>query len=222
MYTQKNCLEKFYKGLGRCGFCVAVFALNCLVISSTGRAGVMFSSGLHVGSFSFFSEQGEETPNFNGLAPIFIFGYSAHQMFDFGVFTKYTAGNAKEFAITSEDASLFLWGGHFAVSMMESAKVGFKIGQAQYRLVSSEAMEDTVSGFMRGKTYGLTLAALIQRSKSYFFEIGMEYNYAQFIKTDSSGTDKMYKLGQLSLGVVFTFNDFKASFIESRLFKGII
>lgn len=195
-------------------------SLLILFIPQVANAGLLIVPGISWSSFSFAPSEEEETPNYYGICPSIIFGYSAYQRFDFAFYSKYTPGNTAAAKVGEEDASFLIYGLHTALSFAETFKLSLRGGGVEYRYLSV-ATPEAITGHWTGSGGGIAMDALITRSKSFSFTVGVEYLTAMIDSQSDSSMDSR-KIDQFSIGIGFQFNDFKASFIESKLFKGII
>ncbi len=220
---RKLCRRYFIK-LGK--FVVLYCRCICLLFFFMGSqplsAGVLFSPGLEVTSYSFAPLHEENTPNYYALGPAVTLGYSLNQMIDFGFFANYLPGAVKKIGVGDEDAFIYNLGVELGGTFInQNVKFKLKGSEQRYRGLNT-AIENHVEGFWRGRAYGFATLGVIPINREFFMEIGLEVMRSSLTQDSLDPNKEKRALTYFSAIIGFTFNDFKPSFIETRLFKGII
>ena len=160
-------------------------ALLSLLFAEIANAGILFSASAHWGVFAFrpLSEQ-NSSPNYYGLGPGIVAGYSLFQVFDAAAYVDYIPGQRGAPNIRNENASLIQYGMQLAVRLEDKVYLGLKAGNGLYHLVDKNFIADEVPGKWQGPSGGLMIGAIHKEDKRNYWQLTLEFMHLVVGKTE--------------------------------------
>ncbi|MFK7872836.1 MAG: hypothetical protein AB8C84_06635 [Oligoflexales bacterium] len=176
-------------------------------------------------TFAFQPLQNESTPNYIGVGPSVMLGYSFMQVFDLGGFGFYTPGGTKAFHPGKENAYYAGYGAQLGVRISESVYVAFLGGSSLYQSVL-KASENELDGRWEGPVGGIVLGSIHRVDKKNYWQVSFEMMHGllsskdteENIASQQEGEDHR-SIDQVGVSVTYTFNGFMSGFRRRGFFN---
>lgn len=190
------------------------------------NAGLLFSASAHWSVFAFrpVVEQ-DSSPNYYGLGPGLVAGYSLFQAFDAAAFVDYTPGQRGAPNIQNETASLTHYGLQIAMRLEDKVYLGIKVGQGVYHLVRKDSIEDEVEGLWQGPSGGLMLGAIHKEDKRNYWQLTLEFMHTtagRIQQAKGSPVQHDRQLDSFKLSISYTYNDFVNHMMKRSILRNIL
>ncbi|NRA44763.1 MAG: hypothetical protein HRU09_07395 [Oligoflexales bacterium] len=199
-------------------------AMLIFLFAESAHAGLLFSVSAHWGVFAFrpLSEQ-DSSPNYYGLGPSLVAGYSLFQVFDAAAYIDYIPGQRGAPNIERETASLTQYGLQLALRLEDKIYLGFKAGQGVYHLIKKDFIDDEVEGLWQGPSGGLMLGAIHKEDKRNYWQLTLEFIHVVAGKIRRQGEPEPgdRKIDCFKVSLSYTYNDFVNHMMRRSIFKNI-
>lgn len=204
---------------------VLAASLTGLFWTPASSAGVLLSTSL---SWSVFSvrplEESHDSPNYYGLGPGVVVGYSLFQKFDLAAFADYTPGVRGEISPGKEELSLVRYGGLLAVRIEEKVYLGIKGGLGVYHLMTKKFDEFELPGMWQGPCGTIMIGAIHKADKENFWQLTFEITHMIIDKIQLEKgelREGKRRLDEFRLTASYSFNGFFNHLIGKSLFRNV-
>jgi len=199
--------------------------LCTLLWTSPVFAGLLLSSSLSWSVFSIRPLQEEDaSPNYYGIGPGLVLGYSIRQTLDIGAYVDYTPGVEGTVSPGKEEASIVRYGGILALRLREKIYVGFKGGIGVYHLMTKKLIPNELPGIWQGPGGALVLGAIYKADKENYWQLSFEIIHMVIdkiqLEKDEVRTGKR-RIDEFKLTIAYSFNGFFNHLVRNSLFRSV-
>lgn len=183
--------------------------------SELAMAGFLIAPSAGWTNFAFRPVDDEPTPNYFGYNGRLLLGYSFKQKLDFGLSGQYVPATLKS-AKLHQDATLQMYDFNLGVRIADAVYVGGHYGLLHYRLNDQTADYEAL-GEYSGNQGGVELGAIFRLDKSNFWQISVDFGYADVTGEDENGLERNRIIDMFVVRLTYVYNHFSSNYIESSV-----
>ncbi len=185
------------------------------------KAGFLASGSLDWGVFAFRPQTDEPTPNYHGIGPGLVLGYSFDQTFDVASYFSYIPGSQSRPKPGEENASLLSGGVLLGLRLEDQLLFSIMGGMSEYNLVKPNLDPYQVRGRWAGNSFGASLGSVIQVTKRIYWQISLKLMHvtAARIESEPAREKETRGIDAFVLSASYTFNGFLGRFSEFSIFQ---